>query len=139
MHDQVKYLGEDGEDVPIAGAVAICSPLDLLIGSRFLCRGTVQKFYDRPLTVGLQEYAQLLGWYSKVELLLRTNTQSTDPSAYHNTRFQNSETDYDIFSGNLSPTDADINGTLVKIDGDGGREEYGGEVLRRGTIASRIS
>ncbi|KAK7859633.1 embryogenesis-associated protein emb8, partial [Quercus suber] len=26
----VKYLGEDGENVPIAGAVAICSPWDLL-------------------------------------------------------------------------------------------------------------
>ncbi|CAI9266773.1 unnamed protein product [Lactuca saligna] len=55
----VKYLGEDGEDVPIAGAVAICSPWDLLIGSKFICRRTVQKFYDRALTVGLQEYAQL--------------------------------------------------------------------------------
>lgn len=55
----VKYLGEDGEDIPIAGAVAICSPWDLLIGSRFICRRTVQKFYDRALTVGLQEYAQL--------------------------------------------------------------------------------
>ncbi|PWA86422.1 hypothetical protein CTI12_AA044050 [Artemisia annua] len=55
----VKYLGEDGEDLPIAGAVAICSPWDLLIGSRFICRRTVQKFYDRALTVGLQEYAQL--------------------------------------------------------------------------------
>ncbi|KAI3807541.1 hypothetical protein L1987_23471 [Smallanthus sonchifolius] len=55
----VKYLGEYGEDIPIAGAVAICSPWDLLIGSRFICRRTVQKFYDRALTVGLQEYAQL--------------------------------------------------------------------------------
>ncbi|XP_071737796.1 embryogenesis-associated protein EMB8-like [Rutidosis leptorrhynchoides] len=55
----VKYLGEDGEDLPIAGAVAICSPWDLLIGSRFICRRTVQKFYDKALTVGLQEYAQL--------------------------------------------------------------------------------
>ncbi|MFS7895506.1 putative alcohol O-acetyltransferase [Helianthus anomalus] len=27
----VKYLGEDGEDIPIAGAVAICSPWDLLV------------------------------------------------------------------------------------------------------------
>ncbi|KAK9073176.1 hypothetical protein SSX86_007500 [Deinandra increscens subsp. villosa] len=55
----VKYLGEYGEDIPIAGAVALCSPWDLLIGSRFICRRTVQKFYDRALTVGLQEYAQL--------------------------------------------------------------------------------
>ncbi|XP_076897372.1 uncharacterized protein LOC143550643 [Bidens hawaiensis] len=55
----VKYLGEYGEDIPIAGAVAVCCPWDLLIGSRFICRRTVQKFYDRALTVGLQEYAQL--------------------------------------------------------------------------------
>lgn len=55
----VKYLGEDGEDVPVAGAVAICSPWDLLIGSRFICRRLVQKFYDRALTIGLQGYAQL--------------------------------------------------------------------------------
>ncbi|KAF4384039.1 hypothetical protein F8388_018791 [Cannabis sativa] len=26
----VKYLGEDGDNVPVAGAVAICSPWDLL-------------------------------------------------------------------------------------------------------------
>lgn len=28
---QVKYLGEDGERTPLAGAVAICSPWDLLV------------------------------------------------------------------------------------------------------------
>ncbi|KAK9743321.1 hypothetical protein RND81_03G232000 [Saponaria officinalis] len=55
----VKYLGEEGEDVPIAGAVAICCPWDLLIGSRFICRRFVQKFYDRALAIGLQGYAQL--------------------------------------------------------------------------------
>ncbi|KAD6119377.1 hypothetical protein E3N88_10648 [Mikania micrantha] len=55
----VKYLGEYGEDIPIAGAAAICSPWDLLIGSKFIVRRTVQKFYDRALTVGLQGYAQL--------------------------------------------------------------------------------
>ncbi|GAU15921.1 hypothetical protein TSUD_41440 [Trifolium subterraneum] len=27
----IKYLGEDGENVPIAGAVAVCSPWDLLL------------------------------------------------------------------------------------------------------------
>lgn len=32
---QVKYLGEDGENVPIAGAVAICSPWDLLVSFEF--------------------------------------------------------------------------------------------------------
>lgn len=55
----VKYLGEDGEKVPVAGAVAICSPWDLLIGDRFICRRLVQKFYDRALTIGLQGYAKL--------------------------------------------------------------------------------
>ncbi|GMP79187.1 hypothetical protein CsSME_00034834 [Camellia sinensis var. sinensis] len=55
----VKYLGEDGENVPIAGAVAICSPWDLLIGDRFISRRLIQKLYDRALTIGLQGYAQL--------------------------------------------------------------------------------
>ncbi|KAM7507641.1 hypothetical protein LguiA_018094 [Lonicera macranthoides] len=55
----VKYLGEDGENVPIAGAAAVFSPWDLLIGDRFICRRLVQKLYDRALTIGLQGYAQL--------------------------------------------------------------------------------
>ncbi|XP_010256321.1 PREDICTED: embryogenesis-associated protein EMB8 [Nelumbo nucifera] len=55
----VKYLGEDGENTPIAGAVAICSPWDLLICDRFISRRLVQKFYDRALTIGLQGYAEL--------------------------------------------------------------------------------
>nr|AHF21578.1 late embryogenesis abundant protein [Tamarix hispida] len=55
----VKYLGEDGDDIPVAGAVAICSPWDLLIGDRFINRKLVQKLYDRALTIGLQGYAQL--------------------------------------------------------------------------------
>ncbi|CAA0825581.1 alpha/beta-Hydrolases superfamily protein [Striga hermonthica] len=55
----VKYLGEDGENVPIAGAAAVCSPWDLLIGSRFISRRLIQKLYDRALTIGLQGYAQL--------------------------------------------------------------------------------
>ncbi|XP_010543285.1 PREDICTED: embryogenesis-associated protein EMB8-like [Tarenaya hassleriana] len=55
----VKYLGEEGEKTPVAGAVAICSPWDLLISDRFICRGLVQKLYGRALTIGLQGYAQL--------------------------------------------------------------------------------
>ncbi|KAJ7969715.1 embryogenesis-associated protein EMB8 [Quillaja saponaria] len=55
----VKYLGEDRENIPVAGAVAICSPYDLLIGDRFICRRLVQKFYDRALAIGLQGYAKL--------------------------------------------------------------------------------
>lgn len=30
-HLQIKYLGEDGENIPVAGAVAVCSPWDLLV------------------------------------------------------------------------------------------------------------
>ncbi|KAH7860024.1 hypothetical protein Vadar_008259 [Vaccinium darrowii] len=55
----VKYLGEHGENVPVAGAVAICSPWDLLIGDRFISRRLIQKLYDRALCIGLQGYAQL--------------------------------------------------------------------------------
>ncbi|KAJ1424892.1 Alpha/Beta hydrolase fold [Sesbania bispinosa] len=55
----IKYLGEDGENIPVAGAVAVCSPWDLLIGDRFITRRRVQKFYDKALAVGLQGYAKL--------------------------------------------------------------------------------
>ncbi|KAM7482130.1 hypothetical protein LguiB_006713 [Lonicera macranthoides] len=55
----VKYLGEDGVNIPIAGAAAICSPWDLLICDRFINRRLVQKFYDRVLTIGLKGYALL--------------------------------------------------------------------------------
>ncbi|XP_047321768.1 embryogenesis-associated protein EMB8-like [Impatiens glandulifera] len=55
----VKFLGEDGENIPIGGAVAICSPWDLLIGDRFISRKLVQKLYDRVLAIGLQGYAKL--------------------------------------------------------------------------------
>ncbi|TKY51539.1 Embryogenesis-associated protein EMB8 [Spatholobus suberectus] len=55
----IKYLGEDGENIPVAGAVAICSPWDLLIGDRFITRRRVQKLYDKALAVGLQGYAKL--------------------------------------------------------------------------------
>lgn len=33
---QVKYLGEDGANVPICGAAAICSPWDLLVSMPFV-------------------------------------------------------------------------------------------------------
>ncbi|KAI9085650.1 hypothetical protein K1719_032493 [Acacia pycnantha] len=55
----VKYLGEEGENIPVAGAVAICSPWDLLIGDRFISRRLVQKLYDRALASGLQGYAKM--------------------------------------------------------------------------------
>ncbi|XP_058769985.1 embryogenesis-associated protein EMB8-like isoform X1 [Vicia villosa] len=54
----VKYLGEEGENTPVAGAVAICSPWDLLITDRFITRAPVQKFYDKALTGGLQDFAK---------------------------------------------------------------------------------
>lgn len=55
----VKYLGENGENIPVSGAVAICSPWDLLIGDRYIGRRLVQKLYDRNLASSLQNYAQL--------------------------------------------------------------------------------
>ncbi|XP_059454695.1 LOW QUALITY PROTEIN: embryogenesis-associated protein EMB8 [Corylus avellana] len=55
----VKYLGEDGENTPIAGAVALCSPWDLLLGDRFISRRLVQKFYDRALTIVVQGFMQI--------------------------------------------------------------------------------
>lgn len=55
----VKYLGEDGDSVPIIGAAAICSPWDLLIGDRFIRRRLVQRLYDKALAFGLKGYAQL--------------------------------------------------------------------------------
>ncbi|KAK7270366.1 hypothetical protein RIF29_23450 [Crotalaria pallida] len=55
----IKFLGEDGENIPVAGAVGVCSPWDLLIGDRFITRRRVQKFYDRALAIGLQGYAKL--------------------------------------------------------------------------------
>ncbi|XP_057973312.1 embryogenesis-associated protein EMB8 isoform X1 [Malania oleifera] len=51
----VKYLGEDGDCTPVAGAAAISSPWDLLIGDRFIKRRFLQKLYDRALTIGLQD------------------------------------------------------------------------------------
>ncbi|RVW70949.1 Embryogenesis-associated protein EMB8 [Vitis vinifera] len=58
----VKYLGEDGVNIPLVGAAAICSTWDLLICDRFINRKLVQKFYDKALTIGLQGYAQLYVW-----------------------------------------------------------------------------
>ncbi|KAI4346592.1 hypothetical protein L6164_007475 [Bauhinia variegata] len=55
----LKYLGEEGENIPVAGAVAICCPFDLLIGDRFMNRRLVQKLYGRAIASGLQGYAQL--------------------------------------------------------------------------------
>ncbi|KAK1386820.1 Embryogenesis-associated protein EMB8 [Heracleum sosnowskyi] len=54
----VKYLGEYGETVPLAGAAAICSPWDLLIGSRFIARKLVQNLYGLLLNMGLKSYAK---------------------------------------------------------------------------------
>ncbi|KAL6848795.1 hypothetical protein ACP4OV_021378 [Aristida adscensionis] len=54
----VKYLGEEGESTPIAGAASICSPWDLLITNRFISRKLVQRCYDRALAIGLKGYAK---------------------------------------------------------------------------------
>ncbi|CAN0880648.1 Embryogenesis-associated protein EMB8 [Linum grandiflorum] len=55
----VKYLGEDSVNVPILGAVGVCSPWDLTIGDRFINRKYVQKLYDRALGAGLVGYAKV--------------------------------------------------------------------------------
>ncbi|KAK1258465.1 Embryogenesis-associated protein EMB8 [Acorus gramineus] len=55
----VKYLGENREETPIAGAASICSPWDLVVCDRFITRRLIQRFYDRALTIGLQGYAQI--------------------------------------------------------------------------------
>ncbi|ONK73605.1 uncharacterized protein A4U43_C04F33370 [Asparagus officinalis] len=58
-HLPVKYLGEDGENTPLAGAASICSPWDLVVCDRFINRKLVQRLYDRALALGLKGYAQL--------------------------------------------------------------------------------
>ncbi|AQK86355.1 alpha/beta-Hydrolases superfamily protein [Zea mays] len=55
----VKYLGEEGENTPVAGAASICSPWDLLVTSKFISRKLVQRCYDRALAIGLKGYAKL--------------------------------------------------------------------------------
>lgn len=55
----VKYLGEEGENTPVAGAAAICSPWDLLIGDRFISRKLAQRMYDRAIATGLRDFAQM--------------------------------------------------------------------------------
>ncbi|KAI3755186.1 hypothetical protein L1987_54981 [Smallanthus sonchifolius] len=55
----VKYLGEDGVNVPLVGAVAISNPWDLLIGDRFFTRAIMQRFYNRVLGNSLKGAAKL--------------------------------------------------------------------------------
>ncbi|XP_078433843.1 alpha/beta-Hydrolases superfamily protein [Wolffia australiana] len=55
----VKYLGEEGENTPLAGAASICSPWDLVVCDRFISRKIVQRFYNKALTIGLKGYAKL--------------------------------------------------------------------------------
>ncbi|CAI9304378.1 unnamed protein product [Lactuca saligna] len=54
----VKYLGEDGGDILIDGAAAVCCPWDLLLCDRFIGRNAVQRFYDKALGAGLKRYAK---------------------------------------------------------------------------------
>lgn len=54
----VKYLGEDGADILIDGAAAVCCPWDLLLCDRFIGRNVVQRFYDKALGAGLKRYAK---------------------------------------------------------------------------------
>ncbi|XP_057977254.1 embryogenesis-associated protein EMB8-like [Malania oleifera] len=55
----VKYLGEEGINVPVVGAAAICSPWDLVVFDRFLNRSFVQRLYDKAIMISLQSYAEL--------------------------------------------------------------------------------
>ncbi|KAK9069624.1 hypothetical protein SSX86_011528 [Deinandra increscens subsp. villosa] len=55
----VKYLGEDGVNVPIVGAASICNPWDILMGDRFFGRGLMQRFYNRVLANALKDVARL--------------------------------------------------------------------------------
>ncbi|KAG6510543.1 hypothetical protein ZIOFF_028568 [Zingiber officinale] len=55
----VKYLGEEGQNTPLAGAASICSPWDLVVGDRFISRKLMQRLYDKALAIGLKGYAQL--------------------------------------------------------------------------------
>ncbi|KAL3838889.1 hypothetical protein ACJIZ3_023480 [Penstemon smallii] len=53
------YLGEDGINVPIAGAAAICCPWDPVICDRFYKRGFKQRFYSKALATSLKGYCNL--------------------------------------------------------------------------------
>ncbi|CAI9103777.1 OLC1v1002328C1 [Oldenlandia corymbosa var. corymbosa] len=55
----VKYLGEEGTNVPVIGAAAICCPWDPLLCDRFINRRLVQRFYSKVLALGLKGYAKL--------------------------------------------------------------------------------
>ncbi|KAB2625527.1 embryogenesis-associated protein EMB8-like [Pyrus ussuriensis x Pyrus communis] len=59
----VKYLGEDGNNVPVAGAAAICNPWDFLIGDRFIQRTFLQKLYDK------HAYSRLANWDGKMHCI----------------------------------------------------------------------
>ncbi|KAI3702167.1 hypothetical protein L6452_27893 [Arctium lappa] len=55
----VKYLGEDGKDILIDGAAAVCCPWDLLLCDRYMGRNAVQRVYDKALGDGLKRYAKM--------------------------------------------------------------------------------
>ncbi|KAJ9552370.1 hypothetical protein OSB04_016415 [Centaurea solstitialis] len=55
----VKYLGEDGKDILIDGAAAVCCPWDLLLCDRYIGRNVVQRVYDKALGAGLKRYAKM--------------------------------------------------------------------------------
>ncbi|KAL3833244.1 hypothetical protein ACJIZ3_024412 [Penstemon smallii] len=57
----VKYLGEDGINVPIVGAAAIFGLFSYFfqICDRFMARRLVQRFYNKAMTIGLKNYAYM--------------------------------------------------------------------------------
>ncbi|XP_024530780.1 phospholipase ABHD3 [Selaginella moellendorffii] len=52
----VKYLGEEGENTLLGGAVSICNPWDLVVCDRFIARKPVQKLYDKAVATGLTDF-----------------------------------------------------------------------------------
>eukprot|EP00252_Welwitschia_mirabilis_P019910 TRINITY_DN4732_c0_g1_i1.p1 TRINITY_DN4732_c0_g1~~TRINITY_DN4732_c0_g1_i1.p1 ORF type:complete len:673 (-),score=111.87 TRINITY_DN4732_c0_g1_i1:14-2032(-) len=74
----VKYLGEEGENTPLAGAAAVCCPWDLVICDRFITRKLVQQLYDKILTTGLRGYAQMhqntVGHYTDWECIKKSRS-----------------------------------------------------------------
>ncbi|CAI5534827.1 unnamed protein product [Closterium sp. Naga37s-1] len=76
----VRYLGQEGEEVPLAGAISLCNPFDLLLADRNFHIG-FNNFYDQRLGSTLRgiyaNHAPLfegLGGEYDIELVARAKT-----------------------------------------------------------------
>ncbi|GMP31615.1 hypothetical protein CsSME_00005757 [Camellia sinensis var. sinensis] len=118
----VKYLGEDGENVLIAGAAAICSPWDLLIGDRFISRRLVQKLHDRALTIGLQGYARFYAFitFLYINVYCRHQPQYTRLADWDGIKKSRSIRDFDNYAtclvGKFEVHTTDVAAALVLWD-----------------------